>query len=116
MKRFFAPYSLPNSVMVHGEMLYPSVLEVLVPVVFEHRLLWSSSSSTCRLGASPLRALLEPIHILESGAEFRLLQGCASSQMHVFWKGKKIIIIVVEGLVDLEVNHRKREQSAAPYV
>lgn len=42
---------------------------------------------------------------------------CKQPNARFFGKEKKkIIIIVVEGLVDLEVNHRKREQSAAPYV
>lgn len=92
-------------------MAHRSALEVLVPVVSEHRLLSSGSSCTCRLGGSPLQVLLGPIHI--PGSRVQALIGLCKQPNACFSGGGGI---VVECLVDLEVNLRKREQSAVPYI
>lgn len=63
-----------------------------------------------------LKGLLEHIPVAGSRVEIGLLLGCASSQLQGFLGKKKKKRIVVECLVDLEVNLRKQEQSAAPYI
>lgn len=76
----------------------------------------SGNSSTCGLRGFPEGFAGAHPHSREQSGDQALTRLCKQPAAGLFGEKKKKKRIVVECLVDLEVNLRKQEQSAAPYI
>lgn len=102
--------------MVHGERSNAPLLKCCY---------WSGLNFICSRPSVPIPANLEgPCYGLcwspstyqgaeQSSGSYRAVQ---AAKYVLFWNEKKKIKIVVECLVDLKVDLRKQERSAAPYI